>query len=122
MEKSRKEIKQIIIIRKDLGMGTGKMVAQGSHASLMSFMTVEKRYPDIAEKWLSEGETKIVLKISRPEEFEDIKLKLKKSKIPYQIVRDAGQTQVPAGSETAIGIGPYASDEINRITAKLKLL
>ncbi len=42
-----KEIKQMIILRKDLDMGTGKLVAQGSHASLMSFLNTEKKYPDI---------------------------------------------------------------------------
>ena len=117
-----KEIKQMIILRKDLDMGTGKLVAQGSHASLMSFLNTEKKYPDITKRWLEEGETKIVLKVNKQEEFEELKNKLKRSGMPFQVVKDAGQTQVPPGSETAIGIGPYYTDEINKITGKLKLL
>jgi PTH2 family peptidyl-tRNA hydrolase len=117
-----KEIKQVIILRKDLKMGTGKLVAQGSHASLMSFLHAEKLYPDISKKWIMEGETKIVLKTNTIEEFDELKNKLKRSGIPFQIVKDAGQTQVPPGTETAIGIGPYYQDEIDRITEKLKLL
>ena len=117
-----KEIKQVIILRKDLGMGTGKLVAQGSHASLMSFIHTEKAYPEIAKEWLERGETKIVLKVNKIEEFEDLKNSLKRSGIPFQVVKDAGQTQVPPGTETAIGIGPYYVDEINKITSKLKLL
>ncbi|MCL4391572.1 MAG: peptidyl-tRNA hydrolase Pth2 [Candidatus Parvarchaeota archaeon] len=122
MEKSKKEIKQVIILRKDLGMGNGKMIAQGSHASLMSFLRAKKLYPEIAETWIREGETKIVLKTNKPEEFNEIKKKLERSGMPFETVKDAGQTQVPPGSETAIGIGPYYSDEIDKITAKLKLL
>ncbi len=117
-----KDIKQVIILRKNIGMGTGKLVAQGSHASLMSFIHTEKIYPEIAKKWLAQGETKIVLKVNKIEEFEDLKNKLKRSDIPFQVVKDAGQTQVPPGTETAIGIGPYYTDEINKITSKLKLL
>ncbi|MCL4362207.1 MAG: peptidyl-tRNA hydrolase Pth2 [Candidatus Parvarchaeota archaeon] len=117
-----KEIKQVIILRKDVKMGTGKMVAQGSHASLMSFLHTEKSYPEIAKKWLAEGETKIVLKVNKEDEFEELKNRLKRSGIPFQVVKDAGQTQVPPGTETAIGVGPYYTDEINKITAKLKLL
>ncbi len=122
MRISKRDIKQVIILRKDLGMGAGKMVAQGSHASLMSFKYTSDKYPEIAHKWLSEGETKIVLKVNALEEFEKIKSELKRSGLPYEVVRDAGQTQVPPGSETAIGIGPYYSDEIDKITKKLKLL
>ncbi len=122
MERSDKEIKQVIILRKDLKMSPGKMVAQGSHASLMSFLHTQQVYPDVTKKWLFEGQTKIVLKVKDEEEFNDIRLKLKKSHLPFDVVKDAGQTQVPPGSETAIGIGPYYTDEINKVTYKLKLL
>ena len=122
MIKQGKEIKQAIIIRKDLGMSNGKMIAQASHASLMSFLIVEKRAPDIAKEWLKKGETKIVLKVNKLEEFEAIKNELKTSRLPHAIVRDAGQTQVPPGSETAIGVGPYYAEDIDKITGKLKLL
>ncbi len=121
-DSKQKEIKQVIILRKDIDMGTGKMVAQGSHASLMSFLHTEKSHPEIARKWLAEGETKIVLKVNKQVEFEELKNRLKTSGIPFQVVKDAGQTQVPPGTETAIGVGPYYADDINKITAKLKLL
>ena len=116
------EVKQAIILRKDLGMGVGKMVAQGSHASLMSFLNADKKFPEISRKWLTVGETKIVLKVNGEKEFEALKYLLKQGSIPYAVVKDAGQTQVPPGSETAVGIGPYYSEEIDKITGELKLL
>ena len=38
------------------------------------------------------------------------------------MISDAGHTQVPAGSVTVLGIGPDASDKINKITGSLKLM
>ena len=122
MKISGRKIKQVLIVSKDLDMGAGKMIAQASHASLMSFLAVSSKYPEVAKSWLDAGETKIVLKTRTEEEFEDIKKKLKVSGVPFKVVRDAGQTQVPPNTETAIGIGPYYESELDRVTGKLKLL
>ena len=51
-----------------------------------------------------------------------IYLEVIKRKIPCFIVKDAGLTQLPPGSTTALGIGPFSSIEIDKITGNLKLL
>ncbi len=122
MRTSAKKLKQVLIIRRDLDMGWGKVVAQASHASLMAFMAVSSKYPEIADRWMEEGETKIVLKTKGEEEFEDIKKKLRSAGLPFKVVKDAGQTQVTPGTETAIGVGPYYENELDKVTGKLKLL
>jgi PTH2 family peptidyl-tRNA hydrolase len=122
MAREKQDIKQVIIIRKDLKMGTGKIAAQACHASLMSYMEAEKKYKDIVESWLSEGGTKVVVKVNTPEEFDDMKKKLRASGLPFKVVKDAGQTQVLPGTETAIGIGPYYTSDIDKVTSKLSLL
>lgn len=115
-------IKQVILIRKDLKMGSGKIAAQASHASLSSYLETERTHPEVAKIWMAEGQTKIVLKIKDENEAEGIKIKLKAARIPFKAIRDAGQTQVAPGTETAIGIGPYYEDEIDKITGDLALL
>ena len=122
MVREKQDIKQVIIIRKDLKMGTGKIAAQASHASLMSYMETEKKHKDVVESWLSEGGTKVVVKVNTIEEFEDMKKKLRAAGLPFKVVKDAGQTQIPPGTETAIGIGPYYTADIDKITGKLSLL
>jgi PTH2 family peptidyl-tRNA hydrolase len=42
--------------------------------------------------------------------------------LPCYLVHDAGRTQIPAGSQTVLAIGPAPKSKINEITGHLKLL
>ncbi len=116
------EIKQVIIIRSDLDMSRGKLVAQGAHASLMSYFEAEKMDKNLVKQWLEEGEKKIVLKVSDEEALKKFYAAFKFKKIPAALVTDAGLTEVPPGTKTALGVGPWRSSEINQFTRGMKLL
>ncbi|VVB76687.1 Peptidyl-tRNA hydrolase [uncultured archaeon] len=116
------DIKQVIVIRTDLKMGPGKLAAQAAHASLMSFFECEKTNSKVAQEWLRTGEKKIVLKVDDIKDLEKLFAAFKFKKIPCALVSDAGMTQVPPGTKTALGIGPWESAEINVFTSPLKLL
>jgi PTH2 family peptidyl-tRNA hydrolase len=118
----KSEIKQVIIVRKDLRMGTGKLAAQVAHASLMSYFEAENRDGDVAEEWLKEGEKKIVLKVDDVKDLEKLFAAFKFKKIPCALVSDAGMTQLPPGTKTALGVGPWNGSEIDAFTSALKLL
>ena len=115
-------IKQVIVVRKDVKMGLGKVAAQASHASLEAYLVTARKWPRIAENWLSTGQTKIVVKTRTEAEFMELKRALSGSEMPFAVVRDAGQTQVPPGTETAIGIGPFYSEKIDQFTGDFQLL
>ncbi|MCL5419387.1 MAG: peptidyl-tRNA hydrolase Pth2 [Candidatus Marsarchaeota archaeon] len=116
------ELKQVIVIRKDIGMGVGKTVAQGAHASLMSYLETAKKHGDIADGWIRAGEKKIVLKVEGEEALKKLQKAFEYKKIPCALVTDAGLTQLPAGTFTALGIGPWKGSEIDAFTSGLKLL
>ncbi len=116
------ELKQVIIIRKDLNMGLGKTVAQGSHASLMSYLEAVKIDGKVASAWIAAGEKKIVLKVESEEALKRLSDAFKYKKIPCALVTDAGLTELPPGTVTALGIGPWRSSEIDMFTSGLKLL
>lgn len=116
------EIKQIIILRKDLDLGAGKAVAQGAHASLMSYFEAEKKDKKVAREWLDTGEKKIVLKVDSEESLRKFHDAFKYKQIPCALVTDAGLTQLPPGTVTALGVGPWHSKELNPLTSMLKLL
>ncbi|MDI3484312.1 MAG: peptidyl-tRNA hydrolase, family [Methanobacteriaceae archaeon] len=112
-------MKQAIIIRADLKMGKGKLAAQACHASVESYKRTTK---EKVKKWENEGSKKIILKVENLEELMEIYEALKKTKISHYLVRDAGHTQLPPGTITALGIGPDDDEKIDKITKHLKLL
>ena len=122
MADTKSEIKQVIIFRKDLEMGVGKRVAQGAHASLMSYLEVVKGHKEIAETWIATGEKKIVLKVPGESELKRLFEAFKYKKIPAALVTDAGLTELPPGTVTALGVGPWLGDELEQFTSGLKLL
>ena len=111
--------KQVIVIRKDLKMEKGKIAAQSAHASLQAY---KKADPKEKGLWELEGSKKVVLKAETLEELEDIFDKAKRAKLPCAMIRDAGRTQIPSGTITAVGIGPAEEKTIDKITGKLKML
>jgi len=113
-------LKQVIVARQDLKMGKGKLAAQCCHASIEAFLKTQKKDPEIAEEWLGQGMPKIVLKAVSEKELLEVFEKAKRT-IPSALIRDAGRTQVEPGSITAVGLGPWSEQELDKITGKLKL-
>ncbi len=111
--------KQVIVVRKDLGMDKGKIASQVAHASLEAYKKTDE---NIRKLWEEEGSKKVVLKVESLRNLMDIKEKVKKEGIPYAVIRDAGRTQVRSGEVTTLGIGPAEEEKIDRITKNLKLL
>jgi len=116
------EYKQVILIRTDLKMGTGKKCAQSCHASISSADLVRVRNKEVWKKWKNTGQKKVILRVSGMDELKEIVLKLEKNNIPHFLIRDAGLTQLDPGTTTALGIGPAVSESLDKITGDLKLL
>lgn len=110
--------KQMIFIVIDLKMGKGKMVAQGAHASISSFLKNDEQKNN---QWVSEGMKKIVLKITT-DEVKEIISECKANRFNYSIIHDAGKTQVIEGSLTAISVGPEKEEKLEKSFGKYKLL
>lgn len=115
------EIQQYIVVRKDLKLGKGKLAAQVAHASLQSFLEAEKINKEITQKWLNSGAKKIVVKVENEEELKRLFAAFKFKNIPCALIEDAGLTQIPRGTITALGIGPWYKKDLD-ILKSLKLL
>ena len=111
--------KQIIIVRRDIGIDKGKLIVHCIHAALGAMRLVDK---EIIDEWERKGAKKVVLKVKDLKELLATHKKLKDKKIPCFLVKDAGLTQLKAGTITALGIGPVEEKKIDKITGKLKLL
>ncbi len=116
------EYKQVILIRTDLKMSTGKKCAQACHASVSASDLVRVQNKAVWKNWKNTGQKKVVLKTSNLEHLKEVVLKLESLKLPFYVINDAGLTQLTPGTTTAVGIGPVLSKEVDKITGDLKLL
>lgn len=115
-------LKQVIIMRTDLGMGRGKMAAQAGHACVLGADRVRKTHPEWYEQWFNEGQKKITLKVSSLDDLRQLKIVTAQDRLPYAEVSDAGHTQLEPGTTTCMSIGPAPENAIDRITGHLSLL
>lgn len=134
-----KPVKQVIVMRKDLGMRRGKEISQGAHSSI-AFLTlalseVEDGFDDSdnsqlhegwlsaeAVQWFTEGFTKICVRVDSEAELLDIWLKARKARLEVNLITDSGKTEfggVP--TKTCLAIGPNYAEDIDKITGDLKL-
>ena len=120
------DLKMVFCVRDDLKMGAGKIAAQVAHAAVGLFDDITSGKDEYHKQalfyWCDFGAKKIVLRVENLESLQQLYFKCKEAKLPCIMISDAGHTQVPAGSVTVLGIGPDASDKINKITGSLKLM
>jgi PTH2 family peptidyl-tRNA hydrolase len=131
------EPKQVIVMRTDLNMRKGKMIAQGAHASMSVFFQMMKRRNEEeiviremamgeggwTDRWMTGRFTKIVVGTGSEVELLQLHRAAQESKLPCSLITDAGLTEfngVP--TNTCIAIGPWDPAEIDKITGHLKLL
>lgn len=132
--------KLVILVRKDLKMHKGKLMAQASHAVLgcilgqgkykdnESFDTDSKNFilklePDAAiTNWLENAFTKVALAVNSDEELLAFEQAAKKAGLPCKLITDCGYTVfngIP--TNTCLAIGPAWNEEIDAICGELKL-
>ena len=129
----------MIVMRKDLNMRKGKMVAQGAHASVNAILNGKEVVTDVGRgtteirlnitegtplrEWIDGRYTKICVSVNSEEELDKVKAACDEAGIPNALVIDAGLTEfhgIP--TKTCLGIGPWYTEEIDKITGTLSLL
>ena len=65
------DIKQVIAVRTDLGMGKGKIAAQVGHACVLGAEHVRKSHPEWFQTWWL-GQEKVVVKVAGIKELIEV--------------------------------------------------
>ncbi|MFX0124707.1 MAG: peptidyl-tRNA hydrolase Pth2 [Candidatus Hodarchaeota archaeon] len=115
------ELKQVIVLRKDLHMSKGKAAAQASHAAVAASIKSKQEKPEQFSLWWNTGQKKVVLSVDSEAELLSLESKLKSTGVILVKIDDAGRTQLPPGTTTALGIGPHAQKDVEELTSSLKL-
>jgi peptidyl-tRNA hydrolase len=146
------DVKQVIVMRKDLKntegqkVRTGKLCAQAAHSSLGVILdkmrngqTYENYQPEIIngeytmtlkvkvnsalDQWLRGCFKKICLCANSNEELLQIYQNAKETNLPVVLITDNGLTEFNGvHTNTCIAIGPAFSKDIDKITGHLKTL
>ena len=112
-------MKQAIVARTDIGMGTGKLAAQVAHASLSAY---ERADSEDQRRWKTGGQKKVVLKGDSERTLHELAALADREGLANAIIRDAGHTQLDPGTVTTLAVGPAPEDAVDRITGELSLL
>ena len=122
MKKMDFEYKMVIVTRIDLDLSPGKLAAQVAHAAVACALDTKRENSKWFSKWQNEGGKKAVVKVDSEQDFYSLKEKAEELKIVAHIISDAGHTEIPAGTNTVLGIGPAPNNIIDRVTGKLPVL
>lgn len=133
-------VKQVIVVRKDLNMSRGKIAGQVSHACMkIFFKTLSPNHvavptdnwylndsyvsgwnlPNLPffEDYINGSFTKIVVKVESEEELLEVYEKARQMKIHSCLIFDNTLQK-----NTVAGLGPWNSDELDKLTGHLSLL
>ena len=127
--------KQVIVMRKDLNMRKGKMIAQGAHASMKVLLDARTAptapgdteltiaiTPAMAQ-WLGGRFTKVCVSVDSEAALDEVCRRAAEAGVPHAVIVDSGKTEfhgVP--TKTCAAVGPAWADEVDAITGALGLL
>lgn len=130
------EPKQVIVLRKDLKMGKGKLCAQAAHASMKVILDHADRtmkegqiiltfgpYGPMADWLFNEKFKKICVYVESEKELDMVYASARERGVPTSMIIDNGMTEFNGVyTKTCIAVGPDYPDAIDRITGHLPLL
>jgi len=126
------DVKQVIVIRRDLKMRRGKEIAQGAHASGMFLVHAVTAtlsgdaegaaLDEVARVWLTTSLRKVTLQAHSEEQLVALHEAAEGRGLRSHIIRDSGRTEfggVP--TLTALAIGPDLAAAIDEVTGDLTI-
>lgn len=112
--------KMAIMVRNDIKMSKGKVLAQVGHAMVEATV---KAYTGtiLFHRWQADGEKIVVLKVPNEKTLDTIINIANRKDIQNGIVVDAGLTEVSPGTKTVGFVGPDYDKKIDKLVGQLKL-
>ena len=122
MARNDDSLTMVLVTRKDLTLSRGKLAAQCGHAAVECALKASRECPKQLESWRENGARKIVVEASNLETLKRLFGAAQADDIVCYMVRDAGHTEIPAGTVTVVGLGPGPRDSIDALTGSFGLV
>jgi peptidyl-tRNA hydrolase, PTH2 family len=126
--------KQVIVIRRDLGMRRGKEIAQGAHASMewlreriMPHLTPagavdQLSFSEAERAWLEGSLRKVTVKVGSEGELMAVYDKAVEAGVLVHLITDRGLTEFGGmPTRTCLAVGPDYDDLVDPVTGDLEL-
>jgi len=123
-ERLFQDFKMVFVVNTSLPMTPGKMAAQVGHAAIgiyQDLISKQDTYGGPLLQWSENGCRKIVLQCKDEAHMNELAAEAEKLGLPTNLIRDAGHTQIPSGSQTVMAVFGVIS-EVDKVTGQLKLL
>lgn len=121
------KVKQVIVMRKDLNLSKGRLVTQGSHASIAFLTTLIQEYnseplplSESEKEWVYGTFFKICVGVDSEKELLDIGYQAVNLGLKVRYIQETMEFDEP--TFTCLAIGPNYSSIIDPVTKHLKLL
>ncbi|HIN08541.1 MAG: aminoacyl-tRNA hydrolase [Methanobacteriota archaeon] len=112
----------VIAVRGDLKLSRGKLAAQVAHAAVSCALRAQKHDRREFRNWFDEGQRKVTVRCPDEPALHTLQADARAAGLTTGLVRDAGRTELAAGTITCLGIGPAGEAELDRLTGNLPLL
>lgn len=111
------ELRMALVFRADLdAMTRGKSEGQACHAGFEAGVLLSRQDPELADRYLADGQPKIVLETPDLESLERIIAKAHKRGVRVVTITDLGRTCFDGPTTTCALIGPMSKTGSNGIT------
>ena len=117
----REELRLYCVVRGDIEMPVGKLVAQAGHAFVGALRVATETAPHLAERYLADSQPKITLQAKSLAVLERAARECKDAGIIHHLVIDEGRTVFNEPTVTCLGIGPVLRDRLPKFVSKLRL-
>lgn len=109
------------LVRRDLGMGKGKISAQCGHA-LTGVLHRSWQDPVTRAFCSTQRDRRIItLKVESLDQLKQVQAELSQLKTPTYLQVDAGLTQIPENTPTVLAVGPTTDPRVTERIRGLKL-
>lgn len=122
MAQQDESLTMVLVTRKDLKLSKGKLAAQCSHAAVECALKAKRDCPKQLDAWRENGARKIVVEATNIDALKRLFGEAQAAGIVCYMVRDAGHTEIPAGTVTVVGLGPGSRDSIDSLTGSFGLV